>query len=142
MLHRIVSIVASAALWLAVPLVTAAAGPDWNSVAETETVTVVTTNEDESPRETTVWLAVVDGQGFIRTGRTRWGANAERDPNVTLRVAGAEHPLRVEFVADDALRERVTQALRAKYGWSDRLLSPFRGRRPKIMRLVPREPET
>jgi hypothetical protein len=112
---------------------------DWNRYSEEETVEVVTTNEDGSSRETKVWLVVVAGQGYIRTGNTRWGGNVERNPEVALRIGETELPLRVEFVTDDAEREAVKQALRAKYGFSDWILSPLRGRNPKIMRLVPRE---
>ena len=122
--------------------VTGAQGGDaiqWDRYSEEGTVEVVTTNEDGSARETKVWLAVVDGQGYIRTGKTRWGGNVERNPEVTLRIGEAELPLRVEFVTDPAERDAVKAALRAKHGFSDWILSPIRGRNPKIMRLVPRE---
>ena len=129
------------ALALASAAPAAAAAPDWNAVAGVQTVEIVTTNEDGSARDTTIWLAVVDGQGYIRTGSTRWEANIERNKDVTLRIDTAEYPLRVEFVEDDALRARIQQSLRDKYGFSDSFVSffPFlRGSRPKIMRLVPR----
>lgn len=113
---------------------------EWDRLAESETVQVVSTNEDGSTRETKVWLVALEGQGYIRTGSTRWGGNVERDPRIVLRVAGEELPLQVEFVTDDEARERVVGAFREKYGLSDRLLSPFRGRNPKIMRLVQRSP--
>jgi hypothetical protein len=122
--------------------VTGAQGGDaiqWDRYSEEGTVEVITTNEDGSARETKVWLAVVDGQGYIRTGKTRWGGNVERNPEVTLRIGESELPLRVEFVTDPAERDAVKAALRAKHGFSDWILSPIRGRNPKIMRLVPRE---
>ncbi len=112
---------------------------EWDRHSEAGTVTVLTTNEDGSTRETKVWLAVFEGQGYIRTGNTRWGGNVERDPDITLRIEETEWPLRVEFVTDEAEREAVKKALRARYGFSDWILSPVRGRHPKIMRLVPRE---
>ena len=37
-----------------------AAELDWNAVAEVEEVKVLTTNENGTPRETTIWLADVD----------------------------------------------------------------------------------
>ncbi len=61
----------------------------------------------------------MDGQGYIRTGNTRWEANIERNPDVTLRIEGKAHPLRVEFVADSALRTRIEphrKALEANIG--------------------------
>ena len=112
---------------------------DWDRYSEEGTVTVLTTNEDGSTRETKVWLVVVEGQGYIRTGKTRWGGNIERNPEIVLRIGETELPLRVEFVTDETERDAVKAALRAKYGFSDWILSPFRGSNPKIMRLIPRE---
>jgi hypothetical protein len=122
--------------------VTGAHGEDaieWDRYSEEGTVEVITTNEDGSARETKVWLAVVDGQGYIRTGKTRWGGNLERNPEITLRIGETELSMRVEFVTDPTERDAVKAALRAKHGFSDWILSPLRGRNPKIMRLVPRE---
>jgi hypothetical protein len=112
---------------------------EWDRYSEEGTVTVLTTNEDGSTRETKVWLAVVEGQGYIRTGKTRWGGNVERNPEITLRIGEAELPLRAEFVTDETERDAVKKALRTRHGFSDWILSPLRGRNPKIMRLVPRE---
>jgi len=111
----------------------------WDRYAEEGTVEVITTDEDGSSRVTKVWLAVVDGQGYIRTGKTRWGGNLERSPELTLRVGETELPLRVEFVTDPTERDAVKAALRTKHGFSDWILNPIRGKNPKIMRLVPRE---
>jgi hypothetical protein len=116
-----------------------AAAPDWGAVAGVKEVKVLSTNEDGSPRETTVWLVVVDGQGYIRTSRsTRWGGNVERQPDISLRIEGTEYPLRAVFVTDAALRERVIAAFREKYGWIDGAMNFIRGSDPRIMRLDPR----
>ncbi len=112
--------------------------PDWASVADVGAVQVVTRDEDGDLRETTVWLIVLDGRGYIRTGGTRWGANLVRDPEAVLRIDETEYPMRVEFVEDDGTREQVVAAFREKYGFSDAFISVFRGSRPKIMRLLPR----
>ena len=111
---------------------------DWSIHSEEQTVEVVTTNQDGSSRETKVWLIVVDGQGYIRTGNTRWGGNIERNPDVVLRIGETELPLRIELVTDEAERTAVTAAFRDKYGFSDWILTPFRRGEPKIMRLMPR----
>ena len=135
------AILVLAAVILLTPL-TGARGEEaieWDRYAEEGTVEVVTTDEDGSARVTKVWLAVVDGQGYIRTGKTRWGGNLERNPELTFRVGETELPLRVEFVTDQTERDAVKAALREKHGFSDWILSPIRGRNPKIMRLVPRE---
>jgi hypothetical protein len=117
----------------------AAAGPDWNAVADVEEVEVLTTDEDGAARETTIWLVVVDGQGYVRGGvRGHWGRNAQRDPDVALRVEGAEYALRASPVTDAAARERIEKAFREKYGWFDGLVNVFRGSEPLILRLDPR----
>jgi hypothetical protein len=116
-----------------------AGAPDWAALREVGTVFVATTDADGDPRETKVWLAVVDGAGYVRTGGTTWGENAARDGELVLRAGEASWPMRVELVEDDALRQRVTDAFREKYGFSDRMVSWVRGSRPKIMRLHPKE---
>ena len=114
------------------------ARPDWNSVARVDTVEVFTKNGDGTPRHTTIWLAVVDGKGYIRTGATGWWSNIERDPNVVLRIEDKEYPLRAVSVEDALLRQRVEDAFRAKYGFSDRVVGFFFRSVPHIMRLDPR----
>jgi len=116
----------------------AAASPDWNAVAATDTVEVTTKNVDGTLKDTTVWLVVVDGQGYIRTGNTRWWSNIERDHDVALRIEGKEYPLRVELVEDPELRQRVVDAFRAKYGWVDRAMDAIRSSTPHVMKLTPR----
>jgi hypothetical protein len=128
-----------AVLALAASLVAPGASAiDWSAAGAERVVRIVTRNEDATARETKIWLVVVDGQGYIRTGGTRWWRNVERDPDVLLRVAGAEHPVRAELVTDAELVRRVEAAMRTKYGWSDRLIAPFRFGDVHIMRLVPR----
>jgi len=113
--------------------------PDWSGVADVDTVQVLTDDEDGARRDTTVWLLVLDGQGYIRTGGTRWGANLQRDPQLELHVGDASYALRAEFVDDEALRQRVEAGFREKYGFSDAVIGLFRGGEPLIMRLQPRE---
>ena len=114
----------------------AAEPPDWNAVKDLDTVSVATTNPDGTLRYTTVWLVVVDGRGYIRTGDTTWGANVARDPNVTLVIEDHEYALRVDFVEAEDERALVTAAFNAKYGLTDTVVGWFRGARPKIMRLA------
>ena len=117
-----------------------AAELDWNSVADVGQVRALTTNQDGTPRETTIWLAVLDGRGYIRTSRsTTWGDNVERNPDIALRIGDAEHLLRASFVEDEALRERIVATFREKYGRFDGFLDVFRGSKPRIMRLDPRD---
>ena len=114
------------------------APPAWNEVAEVGTVEVLTVDEDGSTRETTVWLAVVDGQGYLRIGGTRWGGNLSRDPQLVLRIEEREYALRTEATEDEALRERITATFREKYGFWDAVIGLIRSDHPMIMRLLPR----
>ena len=116
-----------------------AAEPDWDKLGDVGRIEIVTHDEDGDARETTIWFAVVDGQGFIRTGNSNWGANIRRNPSdVVLRINDIEYPLRAEFIDNDGLRERVTAAFHAKYGWTDSLAHLVRGTRPNIMHMISR----
>lgn len=117
-----------------------AATPDWGGVADVEEVEVLTTNEDGTTRTTTIWLVVMEDNGYIRTSRsTTWGDNVERDSQLVLRIQDVEYPLRATFVEDEELRERIATAFREKYGWFDGLVNALRGSSPRIMKLDPRE---
>lgn len=136
-MHR-TAISAALCVQLLLPCVALAQRPDWEGLSDVETLHVITRDEDGEPRETKIWLAVVDGQGFIRTGNTTWGDNVERDPDIVLRIEGVEYPLATEFIEDEELRERVTTAFREKYGFMDAVISVFRGGRPRIIHLIAR----
>ena len=125
-----------AVLLVAAPL--PASALDWNAVADTDTVVVLTTDDTGEPAEITVWLAVVDGQGYLRTGNTSWRPYVEADPEIGLRIGEAEHPLRATRVDDPALVATVVASFREKYGFSDWLIGLFRGGDPLILRLDPR----
>jgi opacity protein-like surface antigen len=113
----------------------AAEAPEWSSVAGLDTVSIATTNPDGTLRYTTVWIVVVGGRGYIRTGDTTWGANVTRNPNVKLVVGDQEYALRADFVEAEDERALVTAAFNEKYGVTDTVLGWFRGK-PKIMRLA------
>ncbi len=113
-------------------------GPEWASLAEVETVQVLTTNEDTRVRDTTVWLVVVDDRGYIRTGGTAWGDNVVRDPEIEVSIEGTKYAVSVRFVQDEGLRQRITDTFREKYGFTDSFIGLFRGDRPKIMALTAR----
>jgi len=124
---------------LALGAAAGAAEPDWDKLGDVGTIEIVTHDEDGDARETKIWFAVVDGQGFIRTGNSNWGENIRRNPSdVVLRIEGVEYPLRAEFIENDGLRERVVAAFRTKYGWSDGAVQIIRGRRPNIMHMISR----
>lgn len=133
---RTTKLLVIATLLLAGPAL--AEAPDWASVADEETVYVITADEDGDVRETKIWLLVLDDVGYIRTSRsTRWGDNVERNPDIALRVNGSDHPLRATFIEDEAERARIVAGFEAKYG-SNPILNWIRGDDPRIMRLDPR----
>jgi hypothetical protein len=113
-------------------------GLDWASLAEVDTVQVLTVNEDTRLLDTTVWLVVVDDRGYIRTGGTAWGDNVVRDPEIEISIEGTTYPVTVRFVEDEGLRQRITDTFREKYGFIDSVIGLFRGDRPKLMGLTAR----
>ena len=115
---------------------------DWQAVAGERVPTIVTRDPDGAERATKLWLVVVDGQGLIRTGDSRWFKNIERDPNVVFRVGGQAYSLRAERVTDASLVKRANAAFREKYGWEDRFIHPFGEPDKNVMRLLPRDQES
>ena len=119
----------------------AAHGLDWvRAAADADTVDVLTTDEDGETRDTVIWVAVVDGAAYIRTsGRSAWGDDIERNPDIALRVGDTEHPVRAELIADREQRDRIEATFREKYGFTDAALDWMRGGDSRrIMRLHPR----
>ena len=69
-------------------------------------------------RETKVWVAALDGRGYVRTNDSRWFQNLVREPNAAIRFGDAEYPVRAEVVGDAALRARVDAVFAEKYPFS------------------------
>ncbi len=118
------------------PPPTATGALDWNAVADERVPQLVTRERDGSERVTKLWILVLDGAGYIRTGESRWMRNIQRDANVVLRIGGAAYPLRAVPVVDQALRKRIYEGFREKYGFQDFLVHPFGAGSANIMRLV------
>lgn len=116
------------------------ATPDWPAVADVDTVAITTRDEDGGERVTTIWLAVVDGQGYVRTGDTSWYENIERDPRIYLRIGETVYALLASPVAEnDPTFERVQNAFSEKYGFSDTLVGWMPGMGTRVLRLLPRD---
>ena len=127
-------LLAVAALSMVVAQPAASSSPDWQAVSEVEEIQVLTAASEGELRETTIWLVVLDGRAFIRTSsRSGWGDDIERNSEIALRIEGEEYLVGATFIEDEDLRERVTAAFREKYGWSDGMISIFRGSTPRIM---------
>lgn len=88
----------------------------------TEEVYVETRRDASSPRhETVIWAVVVDGDAFVRSvrgGKGRWYREASANPDVALRVNDRRVPVRAVPETDARTIERVSEAIREKYGAS------------------------
>ncbi len=95
---------------------------DWGAADDRWSLHIVTVEPDGDPRVTRIWLAIVDGEGTLRTGDSRWWQNLERDPNCSIRLLGIDYPVRVEFVTRHEEKARIDDAFIEKYGWLERIL--------------------
>ena len=91
---------------------------DWNAANQHDVIELLTTDPDGEARETKVWVAELDGRGYVRTNDSRWYQNFVRDPDGMIRYGDAEFPIRAEVVSDEALRERVDAVFAKKYPFS------------------------
>jgi hypothetical protein len=89
---------------------------DWGAAESSVEISVHTTNADGSTRATTIWIAVLEGEAFVRTSGTAWERNIRRDPHAVLTIAGHTRTVTIEPVRDGALIDRVQAQFRAKYG--------------------------
>ncbi|MEX2208841.1 MAG: DUF2255 family protein [Myxococcota bacterium] len=114
------------------------APPEWAALAGVEEIQVLSENPDGAKRETTVWLAVLDGEGYIRTGDTSWYPNLERKPEIAVRIDGREYAVTAQLVSEQTLIDRVVAVFAEKYGWSDTIRGWVIRSAPHIVKLVPR----
>jgi hypothetical protein len=128
----------AAILAAALALVGAAHGAplDWTKYTDTETIEVVSTDEDGGQRLTTIWIVVLDRQAYIRTAGTTWGDNVEREGSVKLREIGGDRPVRAEKVLSPDEIERVVAAFREKYGTIDAVMEFLRFGERRVFHLV------
>jgi hypothetical protein len=114
---------------------------------EGEVATLSTFVKEGAPQETAVWVVEGDGLGesgelFLRTDpHTAWLGRVRANPAVELARDGTPRPYLAKPVEDDGLRRRVNQAMAAKYGFADRVISAiFDPAHSVPIRLVP-DPE-
>ncbi len=127
--------IGSLLLVMSVAAATPAAAVEWKEFTKANTVTITTNNADGTPKQTTVWLIVLDGFPYVRTRNTSWAENIARDPNVMLNVDKQDFLLRAVQVQDALLIERLQTAYREKYGLSDRLVGLMPAAGTKLFRL-------
>ena len=127
-----------AAIFAAALLAGAAHGSplDWTRYTDTQTIEIVSTDEDGGQRLTTIWIVVLDRQAYIRTAGTTWGDNVEREGKLELHEVAGDRPLRAEKVLSAAEVERVVAAFREKYGTTDAVMELFRFGERRVFRLV------
>jgi hypothetical protein len=116
---------------------TAHADPAWTPAdwKDEDTVELRTTAAGEEPHWFKVWVAVVDGQLYVRLGRRavdRIDGNTAK-PVVGVRIAGKEFD-RVRGTAAPETAERVAEEIARKY-WSDVLIRHVA--HPLTLRLEP-----
>ncbi len=131
----------SFAVVLAVSLALLARGAlafDWAPFEQESVIHLLTHDEDGDARETKVWVVVVAGAGYVRTNASQWLENVQRNPELQVKLRGYDYLMRAEEVRDAALRERVEEAFKEKYGLAQRTMSLLRFREPTVLRLVPR----
>jgi hypothetical protein len=120
-------------VWLGVAIVALRAHASdtiagWSELAAiTDVVTVMTTDADGDPRETPVWIAVLDDRGYVCTNDSRWFENLSRESSFALEIGETRLAMRAEAIHDPALRARVDEAFRAKYPWGRWLMELFGG---------------
>jgi hypothetical protein len=107
----------------------------FSAFAESSVVRIVTRDADGEERDTSVWIAEVDGGLYVRTNESRWLANIRRGSPVSLRLDATTLPVSAEEVSDPAVTAGVEAAFRAKYGLVQRVMSFFRRREPTVLRL-------
>ena len=133
---RITLLVASAALLLASRPAVAA---DWTprAWADEGTVELRTTDPGEAPHWFPVWLAVIDGQLYVRLG-TRAAGRFDRNvtkPVIGLRIAGQTFE-RVRGVLAPDMTDAVTATMKEKY-WLHGDIIVRHMSHPYTMRLEP-----
>ena len=118
MSSRFISLALAVGLTLGLAGPASASPPDWSAWAPLEEVEVLTTDGDGELREHTIWLAVSEGTGYLRTSqRSTWGDNLERDGQLRLRGAQAlERDAGHVAVADLRVAGALTVTVRAAGG--------------------------
>jgi hypothetical protein len=84
----------------------------------TDELLLATSRPDGSWRTRPVWFVVVDASFYVRSAFGKgslWYRAAERDRHLLVVVDGAMVPAWVEFVADEGLKCRISNAYLAKY---------------------------
>ena len=98
-------------------------GPETlNALDRTEEVHIGARQDASSPaHETIIWAVVVDDGPFVRSvrgGKGRWYREASANPEVTIRTNDERVQVRAVPETDARTIEKVSEAIRDKYGAS------------------------
>jgi hypothetical protein len=112
-------------------------------MARRREVTIETARASGEPRQTVIWIVVVDGDAYIRSvrgARGAWFRELTQQGSAALRVAGRVVPVGAEAATDDATVEAVSAALIAKYGTGASTVSMLQAETlPTTIRLRPQQ---
>ena len=122
-------------LLLAVAGAARAAELDWQRFQDEDVIEILTHDEDDSLRETSIWIVSFDGRGYVRTNDSRWLANIRRGSSVALRLGEDEFPVTAREPNDAAIAARVEEGFKQKYGFTQRVMSVFRMSEPTVLEL-------
>ncbi len=119
---------------------TEAAVVDWAALDAYDVIEVVTFDaEGNELRATKVWIGLLDGHGWVRTGDSRWLPAVKENPDIAIRAGGVDHPMRAEVLQDEEIRLRLLPVFQEKYGWQQKLLEWFgSGGGLNLIKLTPR----
>src|ERR1700738_1618087 len=90
-------------------------------LAKREEIVIGFTRSDGSKGSTPIWDVEVDGELYVRSGgglQGGWYRRLRHNPEGEVRAGRDVYPVHVEPVGDVVLQARVTEAYRAKYGYS------------------------
>jgi len=133
------AVLLAAAALVALVVVAASFGVD-----EGEVVTLTTRDAAGARFDTQLWIVELDGAVWLRAGRpdARWLARLRAEPRVSIQRGDDTAFYTATAVEDPAARERVNEAMAAKYGRADRWIHRIFSRERAVpVRLEPRQPD-
>ena len=93
---------------------------DWTFAAPISTLELEVA--PDHPRSVTTWFLVVDGVLYVPSGgaaRKTWPSLVAQDGRVRVRLDGKLYELQATRVNDAAIGKRLSEAVKAKYGFGD-----------------------
>ncbi len=89
--------------------------PDWALLGQEQYPSIVTKDADGGRRITTLWIATVHNEAYLRTDDSIWLGNLGRAPELELRIGGLTYICSTSLVDSDTTVAQVHSAFREKY---------------------------